>query len=214
MKPIYFYLIFFSLIVSFSSCKKVSTGPHSKLILQPDATKGKDAVFSYIVPNNNYGNSESIHLSAQTQNLELNVSRFAVDFDLSSIPAGAKVDSAFLSLYFNKTSMYGSNHNGENDFLIQRITSRWEESNITWKTQPNSTNISQVLVPKSTNPNQDFKNIDVKNIVQDMINDKNNSFGFMLKLRKEEPYRVLLFASSDHPDESLRPKITVYYTKK
>lgn len=183
------------------------------LSLQPDGTDGKDAVFSEIAPDGNWGDIEEIHLYAWTQNGALNINRVAIDFDLSSLPSDAKIDSAFISLYYNSTSTYGSGHSGNTNFVIQRITMNWEESTVSWGSQPATTEINQVLVPGANTEDQDFENTDLTELVRDMANDRVNSHGFLLKLQLESPYSMLLIASSDHPDENVRPKIVIYYSK-
>jgi len=182
------------------------------LTLQPNGCNGKDAVISEIVPDNNYGNLEDIHLYAWTQGGILNVNRVGIDFDLFSIPANARIDSAFLSLYFNNTSRYGSKHSGENSFVIQRITSGWDESTVSWNTQPTTITNNQVAVNGSISATQDFPNINMTTLIRDIIANRNNSYGLMLKLQNEDPYKILLFESSDHQNEHLRPKLDVYYT--
>jgi len=203
------------LLIAITACQEEDSGlfnKHFSLTLQPDSTTGKDAMFSYIVPDNNYGTIADIDLYSAMQSGSLNVSRFAIDFDLSSIPGGANIDSAFLSLYFNKTSIYGNNHNGDNYFLIQRITSTWSQSTITWRTQPKTTTWNQILMPKPTLPTQDYKNINITSLLQDMVDDKANSYGLLFKLHIEEPGKILLFASSNNLDENSRPKLVVYYS--
>ncbi|MFX0009681.1 MAG: hypothetical protein ACFE9R_05150 [Candidatus Hermodarchaeota archaeon] len=113
MKTKYCLLLILGLLITIGSCKKGNIEWHSQLILQPDGAKGKDAVFSLIVPDNNYGTLKDIHVYAWTQLGDLNVNRVAIDFDLSSISTGAIVDSAFISLFFNKTSGYGTQHSGK-----------------------------------------------------------------------------------------------------
>ena len=190
------------------------TEDHLSLSLQPAGDVGKDSVFSKIVPNNNYGDLEGIHLYAWTQSGILNVNRVAIDFDLTSLPADAQIDSVFLSLYFNETSPYGEEHSGTTDFVIQRITSSWTESTITWNTQPSTTTTNQVHIDGATLPTQDFINMNVTQLVRDIISNKANSFGMLLKLEAEDPYRMLLLASSDHPKQNIRPKLDVFYTIK
>ncbi len=102
--------------------------------------------------------------------------------------------------------MYGTN----NTVLIQRITSPWNENTVTWNTQPTTTTLNQVVLPHTTNPNQNYLNTDVKNLVQDMI-DYPNSYGFMLRLQNEMHYNAKDFASSDHPDTAYHPSIEVCY---
>ncbi len=185
---------------------------HIVINLQPDGDSGKDAVFCRIVPDNNYGELKDIHLYAWTQGGIINVNRVVIDFDLSSIPSEATIDSANLSLYFNTTSAYGDQHEGENSFIIQRIISEWEESTITWNSQPLTSTANQVSVNSATLPTQDFPEMDITALIQDYSNDRENSYGVLLRLVDEEPYRRLLFSSSENQNEDIRPKLDVYYT--
>jgi len=203
---IYLSLLFLAI---FSSCN--TEFEKQTLTLQPNGTEGEDAVFSKIVPDNNFGDIADIHLYAWTQGGNLNINRVVINFDISSIPSNAIIDSAYLSLYYNETSTYGTEHSGENGFFVQRITSTWDESTVNWTNQPSSTETNQVTVSKSTSSNQDFTKINVLSLVRDMMINKNNCFGFLLKLQDETEYKALYFASSDNTDESLRPRLVVYY---
>lgn len=48
-------------------------------------------------------------------------------------------------------------------------------------------------------------------MVQDMINDPENSHGILFKLTNEQYYRRMLFASSDNLDPKLHPELTITY---
>jgi 2',3'-cyclic-nucleotide 2'-phosphodiesterase (5'-nucleotidase family) len=209
-------LIFMALLslLVITSCEEDEKEQQIVLTLQPDGDIGKDAVVGKIVPDNNYGDLEDIHLYAWTQEGILNVCRVVIDFDLTSIPTDARIDSALLSLYFNNTSAYGDAHSGENNFIIQRITSDWDELTVTWGTQPTTITNNQVPVSGSVSATQDFTDINITALISDAIVNKDNSYGLMLKLENEEAYKKLHFASSDNPDEKLRPKLDVYYTIK
>lgn len=185
---------------------------HYEILLQPDGENGKDALFGIIVPDTNYGDADRLQLYSWTQGAELNVIRDAIDFDLTNIPEGAIIDSAYISFYFTPESKYGDGHEGETDFLISRITSTWEESTITWNSKPTVTSVNQVLVEGATDPTQDFIGINITLLIQDYCLDMDNSFGLLLKLQNEDPYKSLLLASSDHHNEQLRPKLEIFYT--
>lgn len=182
------------------------------LFLQPDGASGKDAVVSAIVPENNYGALEEIMLYAWTQGGDLNVSRTIIDFDLSEIPADAKIDSAHLSLYYNPSSAYASQHSGETRFTIQRLISAWDESTVTWGTQPAATYSNIVIINGASTPFQDFPQMNITALIQDYTNDPLNSHGLVLKFMEESPYKNLILSSSDYPIEHYRPKLEVYYT--
>ncbi len=60
------------------------------------------------------------------------------------------------------------------------------------------------------NPN--FENIDVTTLVSDMLSDMDGSHGFAFKMLNETPFRCVLFASSDHEDPALRPRLRLLYS--
>ena len=188
----------------------ISTTPASSL-------RG-DAVFSLIVPDNNYGGIEDAHLYSWTQNGQLNVNRVALDFNLDEVPTDAVITKASISLYFNPTSVYnpaliGEGHYGDTDFLISRITSEWREGLVTWNTQPSTTSQNQVYVTTLLNaPTANYVNLDVTDLVQALVNEApEDRYGLMLQFAQETPYKVLFFASSDHAQTELHPKLVVAY---
>lgn len=190
----------------------------SPITLQPNGSEGKDAVMSHYYSNKNYGDDEDIHLYAGTISGTPNHNRVLIEFDLTKIPENATLDSAFLSLYFNYNSVYSTEHNGPSgyngstDFIIYKVTSDWEENTVNYENQPSIDEYANILVPGAITGTQDFENIDVTSIFQTMFYNRESNFGFLLKLVDEDPYRMLLIASSDHPDEKVRPKLDVYYT--
>jgi len=58
---------------------------------------------------------------------------------------------------------------------------------------------------------QDYTGINVTSLIKDMLNNRNTSYGIMLKLKTEEYYRRVLFATSDAPEKNKRPKLVIYY---
>ncbi|MCE3228937.1 MAG: hypothetical protein K0S32_3488 [Bacteroidetes bacterium] len=188
------------------------------LSLQPNAANGKDALLANCVPcgyiNNNYGNDDDVAAIAWTNGGNISYCRGLVEFDLTSIPANAIILSAQLSLYHNYSSnnLGHSTLSGGNDFIVQRVTQAWTESTVTWSNQPTATLVNQVMIPASTATNQNYPNINVTAIVQDMITSGQN-YGFMIRQQTETHYRSMLFASSDHADEKIHPKLVVTYTE-
>jgi len=196
-----------------------TSSPISKsLSIRPDSATGKDAVISHYYSTKNYGHGEDIHLYAGTISGVSNHNRVLMDFDLDEIPVNASIDSAYLSLYFNYSSIYASEHNGPSgyggstNFDIFRITSAWDESTVTYVTQPLFNESISIAVPGAVTGNQDFEHIDVTSLIEKIIQQPDSSHGLLLKLTEENPYRMLLLASSDHPDEDIRPKLEVFYT--
>jgi hypothetical protein len=190
------------------------------LLQQPDSVAGKDALLSNYSTdtNTNYGKSSIFSATAFTAG-DFFIHRSIVDFNLTSIPKNAIIDSAFFWLYaFNdkdniSVGHYGASQGGSlNNSYLQRITSSWDEKTVTWATQPSTTAENQVLLSGTTKIDDNFEHIDVKNLINDMVKNPSSSYGFMFKLVTEEKYRKLYFCTSDHPDAARRPKLVVYYT--
>lgn len=202
------------LFLFFISASFYLVNAQTTITLQPDSIDGKDAHIGLIVPNNNYGAIEDIAPYAWTQQGSLNVSRDLIEFDLSSIPSNATISSASLSLYYNPTSVYnsGNGHSGSNAFWVKRITSSWDENTVTWNNQPTTTTTNQVSVAQSTSSTQNYLDIDVTNLVVDMLNNPTISHGFMLQLQDENPFKIVVLASSDNPDTTIHPKLVVTFT--
>lgn len=182
--------------------------------LRPGSLDGKDAfvhgLFSQV--NINYGGNNQLAAMTWTfQGVEGTV-RGLIEFDLTSIPSGSVITSAALSLYgIGDNSGFGghSDLSGSNEAWIQRVTSFWDEGTVTWNTQPSSTSVNQVALNASTVSNEDYIDLDVTALVQDMLTFGNN--GFMIKMQDENYYRRLNFASSDNSNAELHPQLVVCY---
>ena len=204
----YFIFTFF-FITFFANCQ-------TTIVLQPDATSGKDAFISDNVPTSGQGNSTEFNAASWTISGTPLKIRGIIDFDLSGIPNGASIQSAVLTLYNNPNSQNGNangqhvNSNTSNAAFLQRVTSPWTE-NVSWNAQPTTTTLNQVTLPQNTDPFQNYQ-LDVKLLLQDILANPSQGYGFLLKLQDETPYKLLAFASSDHPNASLRPKLEITYS--
>ncbi len=190
----------------------VDAKAQTTLTLQPDAVAGKDAEVCYIVPDKNYGDSDKMSPYAWTQNGDLNIVRELIQFDLSAIPANATITSAKLSLYFNPYYTGVTQHNGDNAIWIQRVTTPWDEDKVTWNNQPSVTTTNQIGIVQSTSAKQNYPDLDVTELFNDILKSGTGNYGLMIKLQDETPYRNLLFASSDNTDQTIRPKLVITYT--
>jgi len=141
------------------------------LILQPGSIEGKDAYASMNASVVNTGKIPSLVSCTWTFGGVPGRARSFVAFDLSSIPEGAIIQSAALSLYYNPNDDIQSfdYHTGENDIYIQRVIESWQENTINWDNQPNSTTINRVLIPPCTTNTQDYIDMDVTELVKDII---------------------------------------------
>jgi hypothetical protein len=188
--------------------------------LKPLTGCGKDAMVwnapGHMNGTTNYGLSDAFGPHAWTNQGTPDTSRSLLQFDLTAIPGNAVITSAALSVYNNPTTVFGQGEHswlsGPNSGLIQRITTPWDERLVTWMTQPSSSSQNEVWIPASTNIHQDYPGIDVTQLVTDMHNNPNSSFGFMIRLEFEEYYRALVFASNNEADETKHPWLEVCYS--
>lgn len=172
---------------------------------------GNDAKLYNLGGESNFGNDPEIIAAAWTFEGQEGVMRSLMEFDLSVIPDNVVVSSAYLNLFYN-TGSASPGQEGANSALLQRVTSSWSEQSVSWGTQPSTTTQNQVVLPASTTIDQDYRDINVTQLVNDMIDNPGSSFGFMLKLMTEEVFRSMRFASTDHPDPNLHPYLEVCYT--
>lgn len=190
------------------------TQAQTTVTFQPDGSVGKDAVIhdaSYA--NLNFGTADHIEAAAWTYSGEQGKLRSVFSFtELSSIPTNATIISATLSLYaMDQAPWQHSSLSGSNDGWIERVTSTWDESTVTWNNQPTTTTLNRLPLAQSTSATQDYLNINMTNLVQDII-DAPSNYGFLVKLNTESAYKRLGFCSSDHTNVNLRPKLVVTYT--
>jgi hypothetical protein len=186
----------------------------NSVIIRPDAFTGKDALIDSKSNqvNNNFGADDNFASWSWTIGGNLTNVRSLIDFDLSSIPSNAIVNSAKLSLYCNTTSYVTQLNSGTNASYLSRITSPWDENTVTWNTQPTITTTNQVLLSTSSSASQNYLNIDIKNLIDDIRANPTSSYGLMLQLATETIYRSLILASSDHADSTKRPKLEICYS--
>ena len=188
--------------------------------LQYDACNGIDALIANCVPcgfyNSNFGDFPEFNALAWTNGGSNSDHRSLIYWDLHDIPVNATIQSAYLNLYFSYSSInasgYHSSLSGPNDAYIQKVINSWGEYTVTWANQPSTTTLNEVYLPMSTSQTQDYTNIDVTNLIQEMVSDPINNYGLMMKLNDETEYRCLLFASSDNPDASKHPKLDICYS--
>ena len=199
-----------TIFIAFLSISLFVARSQDTLILQP-GPDGKDALLnSYYT--GNYGDYPNLWAIAGTHSGDPFTCRAIFEFDLSAIVPDAEILEARLSLYFANNPSTPYFHYGDNGSYLQRVTEFWDEFEVTWYNQPQTTDENQVYLPVSTYETQDYTDIDVTALIQDIVSDPENSHGIMLRLNTEEIYRRLMFASGDNEDPFKRPRLEIIFT--
>ena len=180
-------------------------------------SNGEDAYIDNWNTSGNYPDEIDFCSGAWTINGTPVIWRSFMNFDLTQIPANATIVDARLSLYYNPANTFDQ-VNGHQSLtnsdqsVLERVTSPWSEHSITWNNQPTTTTQNEVIFPQSTSGFQDYTNMDVTAMVQDMISNKPEAYGFALHLSTEQYYAQLLFATGDYADASKHPALQITYT--
>lgn len=215
-KPVLYSIIIAGFLAIFvMSCDDagITVKTENLTIILSDST-GQDAYITDFYPNTNFKNDGDFGGIAWMTNDTGYIGRTLFRFDLSGIPQNAAVTNAKLLLTYNQApTHYGSaghhQDSGSNACYLQRILQQWEDSSVTWNSQPQVTAADQVMVEASTSNFQNYS-IDVTAAVNDMVKNPNSNFGFLFRLQAESPVRVLGF-SSGNTDSTLRPVLEITY---
>lgn len=140
--------------------------------------------------------------------------RCILKFNLSNIPANAVINSASLSLYSKPNASHGwsgqPTAGTDNSTSISRITNSWTTTSIATNAWPSTTVQNQVTLAQSPTTNHSYTNVNVKNLIQDLINNGDN--GIFLRHVNTPFYNSLIFYSAEETDTSKHPKLVLCYT--
>ncbi len=204
-----------------------------KLSLKPGPEEGEDAIvmtthgcqpsgYPGIPENLTGGNGTEIQIATWTFNsggCNEGTIRSVIRFrKLNTLPDSAVISKATLYLYGipnglnppGNSTYPNSPYPNSNESWVRRITSGWAENTISWSTKPTATPINQAVLPVTTQQWNQNATVDVTNLVKDIIASGSNE-GFELLLQKEEVHRSQYYATSDYPDSTKWPELTVEY---
>jgi hypothetical protein len=201
---------------------------YKKLVLQPGPERGKDAMITNLDPDKNFGDHkyfETTYLPDSVLDC-MRTTRSLIEFDMNELPKSAVIHRVILRLFFDAPVPWDSTlfitdtaettpdcpwYGG----VLQRITEPWDEHAVTWDKQPKTTTAGQVYVspfrPYVSNCN--FINMDVTSLFMPVDNcDCGENHGMLFRLWPEERFPGFRFASSDYPEEKMRPMLIIFYT--
>ncbi len=190
--------------------------------LQPGPAEGKDAMISNLEADRNFGDSKTFEATFITEPI-LTVMRSnnsLIWFNLNALPKSATIKHVTLRLIYDLPLVWDStifypNSSGVYEpcgAVLQRIIEPWEENTVTWNNKPKTTEVNQVFIaPFILNCN--FITVDVTRLfVPDTTGTTDTpNYGMFFRLWPREWVPGFRFGSSDNPDATLRPELTVYY---
>lgn len=210
-------LIFGMAILVVSCVETRDTKPliSKSLIIQPGPEISKDVQISLYEPNKIYKDEEYLMAFSWTILNNPVINRSFISFDITELKDIVELDSAFVTL----TIIPGSGSNmemitpsGNNEIKVQRILESWIADSTTWFNAPQLSDDNVIIVStKDTSHLHTGLKLNVKKMFGDNLKSENNEFGISYKLTNEEPYSVIMFASSEHDSIAYRPKLEVFY---
>ncbi|WP_179223113.1 DNRLRE domain-containing protein [Pontibacter ummariensis] len=168
------------------------------------------------IANTNYYNQARNLASAWTSSGYTTFWRTLFKFNLNSIPSGAVVQSATLYLYSDPTATgnSGTTNNqlsGSNAIYFEKVTGNWGETSVTWNTQPATTTSGRIWQQPSTSTTENIQ-VNITSFVQEWVNSPSANYGMRMALENEQYYRGRSYASEEHTNTAIRPKLIITYT--
>lgn len=174
----------------------------------------EDAAYNYY-QTTNHGTSSVMRSMDWTAGGDPMKIKTLINVDLSQLPESAYILDAKLYLYSTNQHMNDNTETSSsyksNASYLRRIVGTWSESTVTWNTAPVTVSDEEEALLNSETSDQDYP-VNITSLARDIQSYPDNSYGLMLHIVTENsPYRKMCFASSDHPDPSLHPKIEITY---
>jgi hypothetical protein len=192
------------------------------LVLRPGPELGKDAMISNLEPNKNFGDYryfEATFLSESVLTV-MRSNRSMIWFSTDSLPKSAVIKKVTLGLRYDlpipfdntyMTDTYPSTGIAWYGGVLQQIIEPWEESKVTWNTQPKTIEANQVFIPPFIR-NTNFIEVDVTKLFVPVNASALPNYGMLFRLWPTDKFPGFRFASSDYSDPLMRPRLTIYYT--
>jgi len=212
-----FNLFLFLLLLGFSAKGQqtvtITTGPKwTDVLLYKNNRPGYESR-----ENTNYSSYAKLTSSSWTSAGHANFRRTMLKFDLGEIPANATIESATLYFYSDPSVTSSSAWNGNsqlsgsNAIYLEKVTQSWSANTVTWNNQPPSTTSGREWVGPSTSSTENIT-INIKDLVQGWVSNPSGNHGLKMFLDTEVHYRARNYASTNHANSGLHPKLVITYS--
>ena len=188
------------------------------IVIKPCGSQGKDTRISISSPlNTAFADMDALIVNTWTILGVKTINRSLIGFK-TNLNKDIQVDSVFLKLHLISKTLFDHTYignSGENALYVQRITSDWKEHEVNWINQPTFTHKNQVEVPAIFEKSEGVVSINVTKLFQDHLAEAKtgNEMGLYIRMKSEEVYKKVYFASSDNTDFDKHPELIVYYTE-
>jgi hypothetical protein len=191
------------------------------MYFQPGPEDGRDAMISDLEPGKNFGAHKYFEATYMTESVltVMRTNKSLIFFNLNALPKSAVIKKVMLKLFYDipipwdSTIFFAPNLTTlvKACGIFQQVIEPWEENSITWNNQPKTTEVNQVyLFPFIKNAN--FIEVDITGLIVIPATNALPNNGILFKLYPNERFKGFRFASSDYPEATMRPKLSVQYT--
>ena len=192
------------------------------LVLQPGPEMGKDAMISNLEPDKNFGDYKYFEATFLSESVltVMRSNRSLIWFNTDSLPKSAVIKKVTLGLRYDLpipfddtylTDTYPSAGIAWYGGVLQQIIEPWEESKVTWNSQPKTIEANQVYIPPFIR-NANLIEVDVTKLFVQPNASVLPNYGMLFRLWPTDKFPGFRFASSDFSDPGMRPRLTIYYT--
>lgn len=182
--------------------------PTQTMILQPDGTEVMDTNIWSALPDQNFEDAVSFIIGHEDVND--NIIRGLLQFDLTSLPGNAVITSAELGLYY-----WSSGYPLISTTIgVYQVQDSWSEGTVTWKSKPNITPTPEDTRIIPDNPSFSFIFWDISDLAAQWQNSPltTNNHGILLKDINDSMVTLRkYFYSSDYSVYNKRPKLEIDY---
>lgn len=170
----------------------------AELLLRPS----KSTYISNETPDKNFSLSDYLYMGTDPDCWEYQI---LLEFDLCLLPKNILITEANLRLY-SDSSATGST---AGCFTPYAITSIWDETQVTWDTQPT---INKSITGENTIvTSRGWYNWDITNISNPWLIKKNNNHGLLLKAQTENIVNIKRFFTYNQLSDACGPSLNIEY---